>query len=265
MKLLKAFNWSGQHLPKNPLHNDLYIVEFPKSGITWFSRVVANYMILSRSEGQNHFNLPDRFFLNDLIPDIHMSRSLAIDRQGLWPGFRVIKSHSEGNGDYLKVIYVVRHPLAVMSSYYDYRCGLGHFSGSLAEFIRHPKLGIRAWNEHVRSWIYKTHATQRIAVLKYEDLRDNAGAVVRECFANFGTSMDEALLSRALDACTFEKMQTGEHLARTMDLRARFGRFAEFKFVNQGRQAADVTLSAPDHTYIREICGATAEGLGYKL
>ena len=42
-----------------PNNSDLFIVEFPKSGITWFSTIIANTMMLVDEERRfaTHFNL----------------------------------------------------------------------------------------------------------------------------------------------------------------------------------------------------------------
>jgi hypothetical protein len=33
-------------MPKNPRHDDFYVVEFPKSGITWLTAILANVALI---------------------------------------------------------------------------------------------------------------------------------------------------------------------------------------------------------------------------
>src|ERR1700680_1912974 len=90
--------------PVNPLISDLYLVEFPKFGVTWLSFILANINLLVAGESR----LATYFNINDLIPDIQYSRDLPLPDHR-FPGFRIIKSHSPYNPSYKKVILLVRN------------------------------------------------------------------------------------------------------------------------------------------------------------
>lgn len=79
--------------PRNPRHDDVYIVELPKSGITWLSTIIANINLLESNE-----KIKITFYnVHQYIPDIHSS--LNINYHPLWsfPKFRFIKSHDTYN------------------------------------------------------------------------------------------------------------------------------------------------------------------------
>lgn len=206
----------------------------------------------------------DEFFLNDLIPDIHMSRYIPIEPRGPWPGCRIIKSHSYANRDYLKVIYVVRNPIAQISSYYDYSRGLGQFSGTFSEFIKDKNLGIRAWERHVRGWATETEKSRRIALLRYEDMRKNTAEALSSVLGAVGADVERDILQLAVDRAEFNKMKEAEKRFKEVDLQTVFGKYKSFLFVKSGRQEADVDISDADREYIESISGETMALLGYK-
>lgn len=252
-----------RHIPFAPRHDDLYVVEFPKSGITWVTTVIAN-ICREYAERSGEKVANGNFYLNDFIPDIHMSRHVASNARGPWPGCRIIKSHSFGNRDYLKAIYIVRNPISVMGSYHDYSCGLGHFSGSFSEFIRHKSLGIAAWTRHVNSWAFDTADSQRIILLKYEDLRADTHQAISKALGAVGAGVTDEILSAAVSRSNFANMRVDESRLADVSIHKKFGRFEEFTFVNKGRSATEVQMNTEDRDYIDKVAGVTMKTLGYE-
>src|SRR5262249_53515567 len=134
--------------PVDHLRSDLYLVEFPKSGITWLSFLVANVNLLLSGRGDQEATF---FNIHDLVPDIHVGRQLGPPAT-LKPGYRIIKSHNSFNPLYYKVVYLARDPRHVMPSYHAFLRELGHRDWSLEEMVRDPTFGIRAWCRHVHGW-----------------------------------------------------------------------------------------------------------------
>ena len=59
-------------MPDNPLHDDLFIVSFPKSGTTWLNFLMAN-VHLKMSGSIQHVTF---YNIDDFIPDIEQVRCI---------------------------------------------------------------------------------------------------------------------------------------------------------------------------------------------
>jgi hypothetical protein len=151
-------------LPSSPRIDDTFLVEFPKSGITWLTFLIAS-VNLQKSGIERQ---PTFFAINDLVPDIHVSRHLPPPLP--FPDMRFIKSHAGYNPLYSKVIYLVRDPRDVMVSYYAFARKLGWYNGSLHDMIKDPQFGIKAWVAHANSWLDETKPSVSFNVIRYEDL-----------------------------------------------------------------------------------------------
>ncbi len=102
-------------IPINPLHSDLYLVEYPKSGATWLSTILANTALIESGKTERATFVTARKY----IPDIHISRDIG-ELGYTIPSNRIIKSHDLYNSRYCFVIYLVREPFDVMTSYYNF-------------------------------------------------------------------------------------------------------------------------------------------------
>ncbi len=192
-------------IPRNPLHDDLYLVAFPKSGITWLSVLIANVNLKVNevSVKASYYNV------RDFIPDIHQTRNLKSNILK-FPGFRIIKSHSAYNPFYIKIIYLIRDPRDVMVSYYNFQKNLGLFHGDLTEFIRTKSFGISAWIKHVESWFERTNIAQFINFIRYEDLKSNPQKVLERIYKLHGFNLSKDIYDYAVEASSFREMKKNE-------------------------------------------------------
>jgi hypothetical protein len=120
-----------RHFPKNPRHDDISVVEFPKSGVTWLSFLLAAIEIrLAGLQEQVTYYNHHRY-----VVDIHQIRGSRIH----WFLNRTfIKSHSEFNPNYYFAIYLVRNPFDVMVSYYNFMLSHG-YGNSFDLFVKDRK------------------------------------------------------------------------------------------------------------------------------
>lgn len=236
--------------PSQPRLNDVFIVEFPKSGITWLSMLLAN-MSLAES------GLAERATygsINQYVPDLHMNADFG-DLPYHRPNVRLIKSHAEYDPSYIMTIYLVRHPLAVMKSYFNFaRAFEGDQVEDIATFVRSEKKGIPAWKRHVHSWLGGKTGASRVLTVRYEDLVADTEAQLARISDTYGWHMSNASMEEAIRLCTVERMQAGESNLHT-------GKLHEGKvFVKSG---AKTEISPEVEAYIRESCASELAALGY--
>jgi len=122
-------------LPKNPMHDDIYIVEFPKSGITWLQHILGNIELQLVGKKDKHITFYNH---HKYLPDIHQIKGANINR---FLDRTFIKSHSEYNPYYYFVIYLIRNPFDVMVSYYNFMLPHG-YKGTFKNFVYDKNFGI---------------------------------------------------------------------------------------------------------------------------
>ncbi len=194
-------------LPNNPVHDDIYIVEFPKSGITWLQHILGNIEIQLNGVHNERVTFYNH---HKYLPDVHQLRGADIHRT-LKRTF--IKSHSEHNPYYYFVIYLIRNPFDVMVSYYNFMLAHG-YDRDFFTFVKEKKYGVSAWKRHVNSWHYRRVDAQRIHFLRYEDLIRNAFVELKNIYKNLGVGIDDKILSKSIEMSSIKEMQELEGLYR---------------------------------------------------
>lgn len=241
----------GKTTVRNPRQSDLYIVEFPKSGITWLSCILANAALI-------HSNRREvASFVNShvYIPDVHISRDVG-EPAYEYPPVRMFKSHSEWNPNYKFVIYLARHPLSVMKSYYRYLVDRRIFSDmDFDTFCRSDKFGIPAWKRHVSSWLVGDDVPNRLHIITYEQLISNAVREIVILSTNFGWGFGEDMVEAAVRRADVKSMKDSELLYASRNPRHLHG------FIRAGRE---VETSESTADWIRVECKSELMLLGYE-
>jgi len=234
----------------NPQHNDFYVVEFPKSGITWLSALLANIALIESGRGETASFTAAHLF----VPDIHITRYIA-QMPYTNPPVRFIKSHSKYNDNYIFVIYLARHPLSVMKSYFLFNTGMfGKKYSSFSDFCRNRSCGIPAWKRHVRSWFFRPETSQRLHLVRYEDMLESPGQQLKQISDNFGWGINAESVGRAVTICSKDNMVKDEENYRAHN--PRYG----FKFVDA---RASLSVSDDTRSYITATCDQELRMLGY--
>lgn len=238
--------------PKDLSSDDFFLVEFPKSGITWLSTIIGNAMLIESGRHELVTFANVQFY----IPDIHMSRNVGMkifER----PPVRIIKSHSEFNPHYQFVIYLARHPFSVMRSYHTFmQAHQKSFDLQFSVFCKDKKHGIPAWRAHVNSWIRAEKNSLRLHLIRYEDIVDDGFTVIDELSTNFGWNLSKDSIESALARSNMASMKASEH---------RFRQHAphyDFSFVG-GKNLSPAELSDMQE-WISETCADELIGLGYQ-
>jgi len=146
--------------------SDITIVEFPKSGITFFSIFLSRY-INSQSKYDFKINYSN---INRFVHDIQMGYLPKLSPFQNTISGRLVKTHSEYSKYLSNVIYLVRKPEYCLRSYWKYLEAHNIHFDNFSEFIRSNKYGISAWNRHINSWVQASDNRQRFFLIQYEDL-----------------------------------------------------------------------------------------------
>lgn len=224
--------------PKSVRNSDLYIVEYPKSGITWFSSILAGSFLLESGIAIK----PSLFNLEQIVCDIHVNRDIPDNTN--YPYYRLIKSHAAFNPFYRHVIYLVRNPFSVMKSYYHYMSAHQRFNNNLSEFVRSSKHGIDSWTRHLESWL-NPKREMKFHLLKYEELKDDAFSTMKALFENLGLIISDEIINTAISMSSFESMK------KSNDLYRQHAPMRSYDFVREGKRDVTMDDRTKDHIISR--------------
>ncbi len=175
---------------------DIFIVAFPKSGITWTQSLISGIQY-----GIDTNFLPDKL-VQEIVPDIYF--------QAYYKRFgdiKFFKSHELPKPEYKKVIYLVRDGRDAMVSYFHFNQKIG-VDVTLEEMIKENKGVYPAlWYVHVRKWIENPYNAE-ILYIKYEDLLQNTEEVLKKICDFVGFQRDMGLLKKVAEGSTIDKMRS---------------------------------------------------------
>lgn len=251
--------------------NIVWLASYPKSGNTWIRAFLAN-LIANRSDPVPLNDLP-RYCEDEARPELFTtvagrpSTELDIDEIiALRPqvhaliaansrGTRFVKTHNYAGtlrGHPLHnpevaagAIYVVRNPLDVVVSMTH------HFGLTLDEAIE--RLGneqvatandelfvtqvVSSWSVHVKGWA--DLASERVLVLRYEDLMEKPGKHFAKVARMVGIGQDRARVERAVKHSAFQSLSSMEKRHGFVEASDKTGRFFRQGRMNQWREVLD--------------------------
>lgn len=190
-------------IPPKRYKKATWVLEFPKSGITYLLWFLGNYeLLLAGNESRiTWFNI-----------------STYVESEG--GGFRVIdnpvqkrqfvKSHSILRRDMTSVIVLFRDLDDVMVSYFNYCTQLGFYHKDFNSFIR-SRFGIRKWVRYYSSFD-NAQVHQKIMVVRFEDLFSEPD--MKEIIYNIFGSLDDLIFDECMRRCSLENMRASEEYYR---------------------------------------------------
>jgi hypothetical protein len=139
-------------------------------------------------------------------------------------------------------IYVVRNPLDIAVSYSEFRkrsiddaIGILNEPGRLMpRNYKHAYVFCGSWSEHVTSWTRNPH--ERLLVLRYEDLLANPVEYFGQVVEFLRIKVDEATLGAAIEATSFERLQSEEQKEGFRERPEETDRFFRRGIANQWRE-----------------------------
>jgi alcohol sulfotransferase len=175
-------------------------------------------------------------------------------KDGLKPSSRVVASPRLWAGH--DVLFLVRNPRDVLvSAYHHATSRSGHFSGSIAAFIRKPETGIAKVLAAYDRWHANLALARSFRIHSYEEMHRDPQAVLRSSLEFFGLPrVDADLLADAVAFCSLENMKRYEEqdLFKSKMMRNDGGSSQGAK-AREGKVGSHVTvLSAEDRAFIDE-------------
>jgi hypothetical protein len=177
---------------------DVFIVAYPKSGITWFQAMVAGAIY-----GLDPERAPDGL-VQDLVPDVHYK---AAYRRYRTPTF--FKSHQLPQPEYRRVVYLLRDGRDVMVSFRHHLQALERRPVDFAELVQGSEHFPCKWHEHVEQWAANPFAAETL-LIRYEDLQADAARELGRFCAFVNEPREPAELARVAEQCSFPAMQRRE-------------------------------------------------------
>lgn len=184
--------------------DDVLIALYPKTGSTWLRFILYHYF----SQRQDTASFDE---VNSHMPEYgHPS---LLGRWPFEPVPRLIKTHQRYSplfGD-TRVILAVRDPRDIMISMYHYASAKRprEFDGTLHDLLLHPRIGLRPFFEHFRTW-----APRAGLRIRYEDLKADTAGVVGQILNFIGVPTDEARLARAITLSSVVNIRKAQQVSR---------------------------------------------------
>lgn len=190
----------------------VYIISYPKSGRTWLRVLLGKTLC-------EHFDISEKYLLNPykltIIAQIYRLAKVTRtefthDGSDLIPPrnfneLQLNKSRYSKN----KIVFLIRDPKDVcVSSYFHLTKRSKIFKGSLSEFIRDEKYGIKKILKFHKIWFENQTLPRDFLMIRYEDMSNNPALCIRSVL-NFLECKDvpEQVVEKAVSFSRFENMK----------------------------------------------------------
>lgn len=251
---------------RNLRPDDVFLVGHPKSGNTWLAYMLA---VLFRGDREHAINIAN---IGDYAPTIH-AHDFVIRKHGHLPSPRVFRNEGPLYPDlYPRAIYIVRDPRAVLLSYYHHCVHdtgesdwpIGDFVDEMLEHgcIRRLEPIVTRWDSQVEDW-HKRSQTQRVTIVRYEDLKADRRAVLARLAAFTGFECDDDTLDFAAGRGDFNSMRSEEQTYGAESYAGEKG--SKGFFVRKGKiDSWREEMPAEVSERIEQAFGPTMQRLGYQ-
>jgi hypothetical protein len=192
------------------------ICSHPRSGGRWLRFLVAHYLAAKHRLG---IPVTPRSVFS-VVPDHHEESTRG------YPAFRFAESrtlplvavcHQPFRWDLHRafpIVFLARNPYDVVVSAYFYLQEKEQETGSMREFVHHPRLGLSAWIDYMNAWAPKLLTHRDAAYVSYAMLHADSGKALRTVLDFLDHQPDAKLVDKAVASATAlrsdRKIRTGQ-------------------------------------------------------
>jgi alcohol sulfotransferase len=196
---------------------DALICSHPRSGGRWLRFLLGHYLSAHHQLGATV--TPETIF--SIVPD-HQDNPDRGYGAFAFPGRRglplVAVSHQPYSWELHRgypTIFLVRNAYDVtVSAYFHLTREKGKYDGSIRDFVRDPKLGMKPWIDYLNVWSPKLLTHRDVAFVAYGELDRDASGALRRVLGFLDQPVDERLIDGAVtrgDAFrSARKIRTGQ-------------------------------------------------------
>jgi hypothetical protein len=210
----RARQRARQHFRQHLRPTDVFLVGHPKSGNTWLAYMLG--IVLRERFAPHQITLAN---IQDFVPAFH-ARDHQIAEYANHPDPRIFRNEGPVHPElYPKSIYILRDPRAALVSYYhhcvhdapEYPWKLDDFIDEIMAYgcIRRAEPHLIRWDKQVLLWIERAKR-QPVKMVRYEDMHQDRGKVLREVVEFVGIDCPPADLDLAVERSSFENMRENE-------------------------------------------------------
>ncbi len=188
---------------------DSLVISIPKSGRTWLRALVCSYAC---KRAGLEVRVDDEVLPSLGLPDVRYTHELWEHRTTrLWDRLR--GKHLLAGADRTKpIVLLARDPRDVIVSLYHHMVKREHrFEGPLADFLRHPELGLGTIIDVMNAWWSDWREASNVLLVRYEDCRAETVRELDRMLRHLGFGdVDGDALEAAVEYSRFENMQRME-------------------------------------------------------
>jgi len=238
----------------NKRGTECYILSYPKCGRTWLRLLIGK--VLCDQFGLPEAQMIDTFRLSAAAPILrtHFSHDYSSIKAG-FPYNRLPNNKDEYRN--CKVLFMIRDPRdTIVSSYFQATKRVNKFQGTMSEFVRDERFGIKKIVAYYNLWHKKQTVPRAYQLLRYEELhQDPAKALISVLRFMELEQIDEAVVETAVAFASFKNMKKMEKSGKFKNdkLQPTVKQDANSYKVRQGKVGGYRDyLSAEDLVYIRQ-------------
>jgi sulfotransferase family protein len=194
-RMLRAAVVAARH--RGLAADDVFVASYPRSGNT-----LVRFLLAHLATGE----APDFESVDRLIPNVGDHAGAP----GLAAGGRLVKTHEPYRREYRRAVYLVRDVRDVLVSWYRVLRqdpdDTADLDGFVRVFMTDRASPYGRWTDHVRSWHDARGRGAAILIRRFEDVRADPAAALREIAAHARIPVDDAAVAAAVAHNTPEEM-----------------------------------------------------------